>query len=168
MSTRGYLLFRRHWNGPLIPYYQHHDTYPTGLGADLIETMRTLEHMHGQISEEQIIEEMNKMGYNLRKAQIIMSKPEEAFEYQGDIEWVYVVDLSDAPSLEIWKTSNLYTEKDFTFQVWRSYLRYFPSPTENPALMRQLEISTNIALNALSTYEKTQMRSHPVIIKEKI
>ena len=69
MSTRGYLLFRSRWNGPLTAYYQHHDTYPTGLGISLVEALKTTAHMEDKITPEKIVQELNSRGYNLQRAQ---------------------------------------------------------------------------------------------------
>jgi len=69
MSTRGYLLFHTRWNGPYEAYYQHHDTYPTGLGISLVEVLKTTAHMEGKITPEKIVQELNSRGYNLQSAQ---------------------------------------------------------------------------------------------------
>ena len=163
MSTRGYLLFRRRWNGPLTAYYQHMDTYPTGLGADVIDALIIAADADGNITTEGIVKDLNERGYNLQKAERSFSKPEQVFlEYQSDIEWIYVIDLHDTPnstSLQIWKTSNPITDTDFCFKVWSSYVRYFPSSHETPNLMYTLELTANMALNALAAYEEaTQKR----------
>ena len=158
MSTRGYLLFRRRWCGALTAYYQHHDTYPTSLGKDIIDALIIAADMEGTITIENIVEDLNKRGYNLQKAERSFSKPEQVFlEYQSDIEWIYVIDLNDTPnstSLQIWKTSNPITDTDFCFKVWSSYVRYFPSSHETPNLMYTLELTANMALNALAAYEE--------------
>ena len=69
MSTRGYLLFRRRWCGALTAYYQHHDTYPTSLGKDLIDVLIKVADMEGKITPEKIVQELNSRGYNLQSAQ---------------------------------------------------------------------------------------------------
>jgi len=97
MSTRGYLLFRTQWNGPYEAYYQHHDTYPTGLGISLVEVLKTTAHMEGKITPEKIVQELNSMGYNLQRAQRTLSKPEQAFQHQSHIEWIYAVTIDDTP-----------------------------------------------------------------------
>ena len=158
MGTRGYLLFRRRWCGALTAYYQHLDTYPTGLGVDVIDALITAADAEGTITTEGIIADLNKRGYNLQKAERSFSKPEQVFlEYQSDIEWIYVIDLNDTPnstSLEIWKTSNPITETDFCFKVWSSYVRYFPSSHETPNLMHTLEITANMTITAIAAYEE--------------
>jgi len=158
LSTRGYLLFRRRWNGPLTAYYQHMDTYPTGLGADIIDALICLEDAEGTIAIQSIVTDLNSRGYNLRKAERSFSKPEQVFlEYQNDIEWIYVIDLNDTPnstSLAIYKTSNPITETDFCFKVWSSYVRYFPSSHETPNLMHTLEITANMTITAIAAYEE--------------
>ena len=164
MSTRGYLLFRTRWNGPYEAYYQHHDTYPTGLGISLVEVLKTTAHMEGKITPEKIVQELNSMGYNLQKAQRTLSKPEQAFQIQSDIEWIYAVTIDDTPessSLAIYKTSNLHTNVDFCFKAWSSILRYFPSSHEIPREMHQLEQSANITLHAIGAYEEATSREKP-------
>ena len=162
MSTRGYLLFRRRWNGPLTAYYQHMDTYPTGLGVDLMDALIGLGDAEGTIAIKSIVNDLNNRGYKLQKTERTFSKPQQVFlDYQGDIEWIYVIDLNDTPnstSLQIWKTSNPHTETDFCFKVWSSYVRYFPSSHETPNLMHTLEISANMTLNALVAYEEAAQR----------
>jgi len=164
LSTRGYLLFRTRWNGPYEAYYQHHDTYPTGLGISLVEVLKTTAHMEDKIVPEKIVEELNSMGYNLQRAQKAFSKPEQAFQHQGDIEWIYAVTIDDTPensSLTIYKTSNPYTDTDFCFKAWSSSLRYFPSSHEIPREMHQLEQSANLTLHAIGAYEEATSREKP-------
>jgi len=164
MSTRGYLLFRTRWNGPYEAYYQHHDTYPTGLGISLVEVLKTTAHMEGKITPEKIVQELNTRGYNLQRTQRTLSKPEQAFQIQSDIEWIYAVTIDDTPessSLAIYKTSNPYTDTDFCFKVWSSYIRYFPSSIETPRLMHQLEISANMTLRGIAAYEEATKREKP-------
>ena len=164
MSTRGYLLFRRRWCGPLTAYYQHHDTYPTSLGKDIIDVL-VMAADDNQLTQENIVEDLNKRGYNLRKTDRAFSKPEQVFlEHQSDIEWMYVIDLHDSPnssSLEIWKTSNPITDTDFCFKVWSSYIRYFPSSHETPTLMHQLELTANMTLRGIAAYEEATKREKP-------
>jgi len=165
MSTRGYLLFRRRWCGALTAYYQHHDTYPTSLGKDLINVLIKAADLEGTLTTENIVEDLNKLGYNLRKAARTFSKPEQVFlEHQSDIEWIYVIDLHDTPnstSLAIYKTSNPYTDTDFCFKAWSSILRYFPSSHEIPREMHQLEQSANLTLHAIGAYEEATSREKP-------
>jgi len=167
MSTRGYLLFRCRWCGPLTAYYQHHDTYPTGLGKDTIDVL-VMAADDNQLTQENIVEDLNKRGYNLRKTDKTFSKPEQVFlEHQSDIEWIYVIDLHDSPnssSLEIYKTSNPITDTDFCFKVWSSYIRYFPSSHETPTLMHHLELTANMTLNALAAYEEAQKRCQNIAV----
>lgn len=161
MSTRGYLLFRSRWNGPLTAYYQHHDAYPTGLGADVIEALRILEYFREELTAERVVKHLNEIGYNLRRSQRSFSNPEQVFQYQGDIEWIYVVTAEDAPEhtrLEIFRTSNPYTDTPFCFKAWSSRLRFFPTTHETPKEMHTLEMSTNITLNAIVAYEEATIR----------
>ena len=165
MSTRGYLLFRRRWNGPLTAYYQHMDTYPTGLGVDLIDALVGMGDAEGTLAIESIVKDLNSRRYNLQKTERAFSKPEQVFlEHQSDIEWMYVIDLHDSPnssSLEIWKTSNPITDTDFCFKVWSSYVRYFPSSHETPNLMHTLEITANMTITAIAAYEEATKREKP-------
>jgi len=164
MSTRGYLLFHTRWNGPYEAYYQHHDTYPTGLGISLVEVLKTTAHMEDKITPEKIVQELNSMGYNLQKAQRTFSKPEQAFQIQSDIEWIYAVTIDDTPessSLAIYKTSNPITDTRFCFKAWSSILRYFPSSHEIPREMQQLEQSANLTLHAIGAYEEAANREKP-------
>jgi len=164
MSTRGYLLFRTRWNGPYEAYYQHHDTYPTSLGINLIDALITAADMEGKITTESIIEDLNKRGYKLRRAERTFSKPEQAFQHQSDIEWIYAVTVDDTPessSLAIYKTSNPITDTHFCFKAWSSILRYFPSSHEIPREMHQLEQSANLTLNAIGAYEEATSREKP-------
>jgi len=164
MSTRGYLLFRTRWNGPYEAYYQHHDTYPTGLGISLVDVLKTTAHREGKITPEKIVQELNSMGYNLQRSQRNFSKPEQAFQIQSDIEWIYAVTIDDTPessSLAIYRTSNPITDTDFCFKAWSCYLRYFPSSHEIPREMQQLEQSANLTLHAIVAYEEATSREKP-------
>ena len=164
MSTRGYLLFQTRWNGPYEAYYQHHDTYPTGLGISLVDVLKTTAHMEDKITPEKIVEELNTRGYNLQRAQRTLSKPEQAFQIQSDIEWIYAVTIDDTPessSLAIYRTSNPITDTHFCFKAWSSILRYFPSSHEIPREIHQLEQSANITLHAIGAYEEATNREKP-------
>ena len=97
-------------------------------------------------------------------AQRTLSKPEQAFQIQSDIEWIYAVTIDDTPessSLAIYRTSNLHTNVDFCFKAWSSILRYFPSSHEIPRELHQLEQSANLTLHAIGAYEEATNREKP-------
>jgi len=146
MSTRGMVLRELNCNSYEC-YYRHHDTYPTGLGAELIKALRCY-------SWEDIVRVCE-----LENVHATISKPEDAFlKVQGDIEYIYEVseyeERKDA-YLTIYKTSSpYYNIPEFIFRIWGSYQRYFPAPRDVVARMAEVELIGGIILGAIAEYHK--------------
>ena len=147
MSTRGMVVFSQNATGGGPAYYKHHDTYPTGLGLKLIELMR-----QGR-SEEQIVTQVG-LEYEAH-----VSRVEYTFlRLQGDLEWVYLIrDIrrGEFASLQIYRTSNpKFSEPEFIFPVWFSYVQFFPSRRETPKVMERVQYTAEVALSALAAYHE--------------
>ena len=151
MSTRGAVLFEVS-DGCYEAYYNHCDSYPTWLGVKLAELLK-----QGKLLDDFPrllgLEDYGKVAPNryLMRGTFGRDVARQAFELQGDLEWVYVVDFSP-PSLQIFRTSNpdLIGGPDFVFSVWFSYVEYFPENSKGT--MRQIERIAEITLNGLAAY----------------
>jgi hypothetical protein len=157
LSTRGFVLIDD--DGSFRVFYRHTDTYPTGLGVELLEMLK------GQASGNPsagvvagLIEELGLEDYRTR-----VSRPEDAFpKVQADVEWIYVVRPNTRPNLtsvQVFRTSNpdLIHGPDFAFSVLFSYVEHFPEDIE--ARMAEVERTAEIVLNALTGYHKAKNRT---------
>jgi len=159
MSTRGAVVVQHYSNGPYEIYYRHTDTYPTNLGAELLEKMRAQSMYNEKISIDDLVKELG-----LEVTGHSVDKPEDAFlEYQGDLEWIYVIENPHdllTTSIAILRTScpDFWMEKvenrpDFAFRVWFSYLRFLSiDVAEIASKMRLVESTAEIALSAVASY----------------
>ena len=154
MGTRSMIAVQRYWNSPYELFYRHMDGYATGLGVELIEAMKQ------GLSVEEIME---KVGAEPERRSV--ERPEDAFlKVQGDLEWIYVIcNPTDAKtiSLQILRTScpdfwfnGAENATDFVFSAWFSYVQYFPENYKE--VMRQVERTAEITLNALAALEKAK------------
>jgi hypothetical protein len=88
-----------------------------------------------------------------------VQKPEEAFlKVQGDLEYIYAIQLETGfgrVRLDIYRTSNPYTEKNFVFHLYGCYVMFAPRTIiEIAQRMDMIEAIGNISLNAIAQYEK--------------
>lgn len=159
MSTRGMLAIQWYANCDYELLYRHNDTYPTSLGVQLMELLQASASFN--FKREQIIEELQKLGLEDKKRSV--TKPEEAFlRIQGDLEWIYSVELqdrADLSSLTISRTSNPHEfSRQFVFRVWFGYVRFFPNHHFYEEMLA-VERSAGIALNCLEAYESGEART---------
>jgi hypothetical protein len=135
-------------------FYRHTDTYPTGLGVELLELLKGQASGNpSAIDMARLIEELGLKDYRT-----YVSKPEDAFpKVQADVEWIYVVRPNTRPNLTsvaIYRTSNpdLIRGPDFVFSAWFSYVEYFPEDIK--ARMAEVERISEITLNGLAAYHR--------------
>lgn len=145
MSTRGVICIREGRGGSFDKYYHHTDTYPTGIGIELLKWLKN----SGEV------EDLKKILPNMRHEGFI-DHPEDAFlKGQGDLEYIYVVQLDGERSrIDVLRTSNPYFEKDFVFHIWGCYKQFMPKDVVK--VMADVERSTHIALNIMQAYEGRQ------------
>ena len=141
MATRAMVLRR---NGASYEcYYRHCDGYPTGLGAQLIEALRSPFCKTWQDIVKQC---------ELQPENKVVRKPEDAFlKLQGDLEYIYVVSENPA-SLTIYRTTNPRSLPAFAFKIWSSYAKYFPAPHDVMKTMAEIQLIAHITLQALENY----------------
>jgi len=131
-------------------FYRHTDGYPSGLGAELIEALRSPFIR----SWDDLVE-----CCRLEKENRIVAKPEDAFlKVQGDLEYIYVV-KENPTSLTIYRTSNPYDYGDdglpsFVWRIWASYKQYFPAPNDVVKEMARIQQTASIFLQGLRQYHK--------------
>jgi len=159
MSTRGAVVVQHYPNGRYEIYYRHCDTYPTNLGAELLEKMKAQAMFGKEISIDDLVKELG-----LEATGVSVEKPEDAFlEYQGDLEWIYVIENPHdllTTSVAILRTScpdfwmkKVENRPDFAFRVWFSYLRFLSiDVAEIASKMRFVESMAEIALSAVASY----------------
>ncbi len=160
------IAIRRGSDGTYDLYYRHSDGYPTGLGVELIEGLK--QHLT-------IDALLKKVGAEDEKKTV--AKPEDAFlEVQGDLEWIYalehhVASMPDRIYLKIFKTSHgcmgmydvnklIAKPLEFAFQVWSSYVQYFPEkPEEAMEAMEHVEMLTDMTLNGIAAFAAAVVRT---------
>ena len=148
------VLFKTGPNGNYILYYRHTDGYPTGMGVDLIDAIRTTETRDFYQAVKEIAEKCA-----LQDEKRSIDKPEDAFlKVQGDLEYLYVIENLyevDTRSLTIYKTSNPRKLPDFVFSIWFSYAQFFPEDVG--ARMGEIERTARIILKALEAYHQASI-----------
>jgi len=158
MGTRGMIAVREREEGPYSLFYRHHDSYPEGLGAELIREMKAL-------LGRRVTDLLKSVAAQPERR--IVNKPEDAFLLvQGDLEWVYAIDnldeggrIKNTTSLEIFRTSTPYffssqgKKRDFVFRVWASRVEYFPHNYEE--WMSHVSTMATIVLECLSAFIDT-------------
>ncbi len=134
-----------------VAYYRHHDTYPTCLGVELLVILKEMAKER-DFSLRTFKERLAVL--NAKEQMGIFSAPEQVFSRQGDLEWIYTVELVDADHtcLSIYRTSNPWLEKKMVWKVWGSFLRYLPAEIEEE--MRIIEEMAECVLMALREFEK--------------
>jgi len=154
MGTRAMVARQANPNGVYELYYRHLDGYPTCLGVDLIEALRSpLLKGWEDVAKECKLEDESKT----------VEKPEAAFlKVQGDLDYIYEVRDYDPKSLTIYKTSNPWDGAkglpSFVFPIWFSYRHYFPAPHDTPARMAEVERTASIALQSIKCYHEALSR----------
>jgi hypothetical protein len=158
MSTRGMVAVQQGMNGRYKLYYRHTDTYPTGLGYDLISKLKATQTFGWQQKEiEKILQEVG-----CRFEGEYVDKPEDAFlKVQGDLEYIYVIEDLDNPtalSVQILRTSDPYflePRVEFVYPIYFSYVSDVSvHPHELMADMARVECTSDMILNALEAYHK--------------
>ena len=144
MGTRACVLFGNRGENSWRVYYRHNDGYPRALGLELAEAIKR------GLSKDEIIKRLSLEDYHT-----FVCSPEEPFtKIQGDLEWIYAVILNegeiDWSSLRIYRTSNPRVDVDFVFLVWGSYAKLFPE--DLMAAMENIELTAEVALNAVAAY----------------
>jgi len=155
VSTRGMVLFGDGDGGNVYQaYYKHCDSYPTGLGVEIVRILkRPIKNGKEDIINELGLEDEHKRFYGVFGEDAAMA----AFNYQGDLEWIYVINLGPRTSLQIFRTSNPAVRGGprFVFPVWGRYLRYMPGDMLHLwQEMTEAERMAGIALVAIAAYHR--------------
>jgi hypothetical protein len=134
-------------------FYRHCDGYPTGLGVELIEAM--LKHE----SIEEVLKEVctEPVGRSIARIEDVFLK------VQSDLEWIYVICNAgdrETISLQIFKTSNPYTKREFIWPVWFSY-KGFMKRKKALQEMSVVELTASNTLHALHEFEKAKPAQVP-------
>jgi len=126
-------------------YYHHSDGSPSGLGARLIEALRSPLFKSWE----------DVMGFcGLDRMDRVVEKPEDVYPWvQADLEYVYVVD-PEPPRLTIYATSFPRRLPYFIFEVYSSYAMYFPDPGHVVSRMAEVEAYSRMLLRALEQYHR--------------
>jgi hypothetical protein len=148
MSTRAMICVDWYGHDHFELFYRHCDGYPTGLGQELIEAMLK----HDSIQE--VLKEVSagpEGGF--------VERVEDAFlKVQSDLEWVYAIHNAndkETVSLQIFKTSNPYTTRQFIWPVWFSY-KVFMKRKKALLQMSVVELTASNTLHALHEFEKAE------------
>jgi hypothetical protein len=150
VSTRGFVLMGD--DGSFRVLYRHTDTYPTGLGVELLEMLKG--QASGNPSAVDIARLIESLG--LEDYRTSVSRPEDAFpKVQAGVEWIYVVRPNTRPkltSVQVFRTSNpdMIHGPDFVFSVWFSYVEHFPD--DIGARMAEVERTAEVVLNCMAAY----------------
>ena len=143
-------------------YYRHCDGYPEGLGLEIVNCLKrmqkeekagffepTHENIYRRIVSELMLEDQKRF----------VKKPEDAFlTVQGDLEWIYVIGnfgTLDRVYVEVYKTSNLRTDRDFVFRCYGCYVQYFSEKIEQQ--LEQISLTCGTVLNVMEAYEKAKV-----------
>jgi len=152
MSTRGAIAVREGMGGAYFVFYRHHDTYPTCLGVELLGLLTEMREKDEFFRLEAFKKRISELGAG--EFMGLFSDPEGVFRKQGDMEWIYLVDLidKDHTSLAIFRTSNPWLETRMTWRVWSSFLKYLPKNAEGE--MQQVENVADSIIQALAQFEQ--------------
>jgi len=131
MSTRAMVCVDRFGHEHFELFYRHCDGYPTALGAEIIRALLAGKSIDEVIEAVEAKEEHRTVG-----------RPEDAFlKCQRDLEWIYALrEWRGEIALEILRTSNPYSDRNFAWSVWAKYRTY----------MKKSD------LRALAAFEKAQ------------
>ena len=165
MGTRTMVCVQSYHNGNYELFYRHNDGNPEALGYELLCFLSELNHevelgLTKSLTPEAFINRMAEK-LKLQPENRTVEKPEDAFlKVQGDLEYIYALHLESLFSrtrLDIYRTSNPYTEKNFVFHLFGSYVMFAPKTIiEIAQKMDMIEAIGNISLNAIAQYEKAQ------------
>jgi len=163
MGTRTMVCVQSYHNGNYDLFYRHNDGNPEALGFELVCFLSELNHeieigLTKDLTPEAFINRMVEK-LKLQPEKRTVEKPEEAFlKVQGDLEYIYALRLESLFSrtrLDIYRTSNPYTETDFVFHLFGCYVMFAPRTIEEIAKrMDLIEATGNISLQAIAQYEK--------------
>jgi len=153
MSTRAMICVDWSGHDHFELFYRHCDGYPTGLGQELIEAM--LRHD----SIEEVLREVcaESQGRSIGRIEDTFLK------VQSDLEWIYVIcnaNDKETVSLQIFKTSNPYTKREFIWPVWFSYKTYMKRK-KTLLEMSVVELTASNTLHALHEFEKAKVARCP-------
>lgn len=134
-----------------VAFYRYHDTYPTCLGVELLAILKEMAKER-DFSLRTFKDHLAEL--NAKEQMGIFSAPEQVFRSQGDLEWIYTVELvdTDHTCLSIYRTSNPWMEKSMVWRVWGSFLKYLPADSEEE--MRRVDAMAECILMALREFEK--------------
>lgn len=163
MGTRTMVCVQSYHNGNYELFYRHNDGNPEALGFELLCFLSELNHaieigLEKNLTPEAFINRMVEK-LKLQPENRTVEKPEEAFlKVQGDLEYIYALHLESLFSrtrLDIYRTSNPYTEKNFVFHLFGCYMMFAPKTiVEIAQRMDMIEAIGDISLNAIAQYEK--------------
>lgn len=148
VSTRAMICVDSYGHDHFELFYRHCDGYPTGLGMELVEAMLKHDSIEEVLKEVCAEPEGRSIG-----------RIEDAFlKVQSDLEWIYVIcnaNDKETVSLQIFKTSNPYTKRNFVWPVWFSYKTYM---NRKKALLEMsvVELTASNTLQALHEFERAE------------
>ncbi len=155
MSTRAVVCFKqpRGWRA----YYRHHDGYPTGLGWELYNYLRSHPDAARIIATDYTTITPRCFEF-LRLSSFtppVLRAPEHAFDAQGDLEYIYSVERynrynedTDTVRIGVYRTSNPFISKSFVVPVLTIFTEQ--SPSEVYTLLSAIETSVEATLRILS------------------
>jgi hypothetical protein len=188
MSTRGVVLLSR--NKHRHPYnvheiwYQHTDTYPEGLGVELLEHL--MNYMHwGKVdsyfgakpdSFEAGIEEIIAKCTQEKYPQCV-DKPEDAYHrVQGDLEWIYCIELDpDNPSTSefaVYKVVKMWGSKvadDFVYCCYNKWFAELPRTSgEVASAMEQVSEQGTVLQSAFRAFGVALERKEKMLLEKEL
>lgn len=170
MSTRGMVCLRFNRNGGFELWYRHTDTYPNGLGMEIITKLKDLQYKaryNGrEIEAEDIYRMLEDLGCTPEK--VFISKPEDAFyKRQGDLEYIHVLDINlekfGNSSYTILRTSNPWFDFKFAYPIYGSYIEFLPPLETANREMKEVERISDIALDLLRSFKQAENGKTPYL-----
>ncbi len=158
MGTRAVIAVQHYMNGAYELWYRHLDGYPSGVGIQIVEALEASQLL-GKDFDPLLAEFAEQTSKTVKDAS-------DAFpNYQADLEYIYVIDNVRDPrtvSLTILRTSNPKLERDFSFSVFFSYLKFMPHGADLLNHFEEVERTSGTILNALKAYEEAAPRVSPI------
>ncbi len=149
MSTRAVVCFKQptRWRA----YYRHHDGYPTGLGWELYNYLRSHPDAARIIATDYTTITPRCFEF-LRLSSFtppVLRAPEHAFDAQADLEYIYSVEsYRDTVRIGVYRTSNPFISKPFVVPILTIFTEQ--SPSEVYTLLSAIETSVEATLRILS------------------
>ena len=151
MSTRAVVCFLKPdgWRA----YYRHHDGHPSRLGWELYNYLRSLPT--AMSFREELIEQSTLRLSPFAPRELIA--PTHAFNFQGDLEYIYSVELynrynedddTDTVRIGVYRTSNPFISKPFVVPILTIFTEQ--SPSEVYTLLSTTETTIEAMLRILS------------------